>query len=110
MKNQATKFSLGASSRKLVDLMSEINYGRIEGLVIAEGEPVFDPPPRVVRKIKLGADNGPRRQDSAKDFPLKEKVSRLLDHIFDLHDGTIILLEVQAGLPFSMEIEDSVGR
>jgi len=29
--------------------MQEVNYGRIKGLQVRNGEPVFDPPPDVLR-------------------------------------------------------------
>jgi hypothetical protein len=90
--------------------MSDINYGRIERLVVSGGEPVFEPPPKVVRKIKIGGENGPRREDVTRDFLLKAKVKEFFDHLAGLGSGTITRIEVQAGLPFSLEIEESADR
>lgn len=109
MNNQRTKSSLSPAQNQLLDLMAEINFGRIEQLVVRGGEPVLQPPPKVVRKIKLGADNGPRQERDGRDFLLKEKVQEFFGHLEDLGTGTVMRIEVQAGLPFSMEIEESAG-
>ena len=110
MNEMLTKSSLSPARRRLLDLMSDIHFGRIERLAVSGGEPVFDPPPKVVRKIKIGGENGPRQERSERDFVLKEKHREFLDHLADLGNGTISRIEVQVGLPFSMEIEEPADR
>jgi len=44
MPNVVIKAALSPARRRLVELMQEINYGRIERLEVRDGEPVFDPP------------------------------------------------------------------
>jgi hypothetical protein len=102
MTHSATKASLSFARRRLVQLMQQINFGRIEALVVRGGEPVLDPPPRVVRELKFGAENGPRPEAAAADFLLKAQVVELLRELDDLGDGTIDLIEVKHGLPFRM--------
>ena len=34
--------------------MQQVNFGRLEKLVIADRHPVFNPPPRTIREIKFG--------------------------------------------------------
>jgi hypothetical protein len=29
-----------------------LNFGRIEGMRVKQGEPVWDPPPRVIREVR----------------------------------------------------------
>ena len=101
-----TKSSLTASRRRLLEVMQEINYGLIEGLVILDGEPVFDPPPRVVRDVRFCAENGPRPESVIEDFALKAQVRDLFAHLDALGNGTIRRLEVQHGLPFRMQVEE----
>jgi hypothetical protein len=96
---------LSPSERRLVELMQRLNFGRIEGLTICSGEPVFDPPPRVVRLLKMGGDNNPRPQLRSVDFGLKHEVAEALEHLRRLEDGVVQCIEVRHGLPFSMEIE-----
>lgn len=110
MNERLTKSSLSPARRRLLDLMSDIYFGRIERLAVSGGEPVFDPPPKVVRKIKIGGENGQRRDEGKRDFVLKDKVREFFDHLAGLGSGTISRIEVQAGLPFSMEIEEPADR
>ena len=99
-----TKASLSTGHRRLLKICQELNYGRIEGLVVhAGGEPSFDPPPRIIRDIKLGAaDNGPRPELHAEDFVLKREHIELFENLRRLGKGTIHSLEVKAGLPFRL--------
>ncbi len=55
-----TKSSLSAVRRRLVEILQELNYGRIESLVIKGGEPQFEPAPRKVWEIKFGGENDAR--------------------------------------------------
>jgi len=100
------KSSLSPSQQKLVTEMQRINYGRIEGLSVRRGQPVLDPPPRVVREIKFGGENGPRPEVAKADFALKVQVRDLFAQLEALGDGVIPCIEVQRGLPFRMTVEE----
>jgi hypothetical protein len=97
-----TKAALSDPRRRLVGLMQELNFGRIEGLAVRGHEPVLAPMPRVVREVKFGAENGPRPEAASADFLLKAQVVEFLRHLDNLADGTIDLVEVKHGLPFRM--------
>jgi hypothetical protein len=86
--------------------MQSLRFGTIEGLVVCGGEPVIDPPPRIVRDVKFGGENGPRPEAKLNDFALKEQVRDLLDQMDALGNGIIGCLEVKHGLPFRMEVEE----
>lgn len=101
-----SKHDLSARRTALLELMQSINFGRIEGLAILDGEPVLDPPPRVVREIKFGGENGPRAELDASDFVLKSQVVELFQHLDELADGTIDVIEVKHGLPFRMIVTE----
>lgn len=101
-----TKSSLTASRRRLVEVMQDLNHGHIEGLVVCDGEPVFEPSPRVIRDVKFCAENGPRQESAIEDFELKAQVRDLFAHLDALGNGTIRRLEVQRGLPFRMQVEE----
>lgn len=103
-----TKLRLSEPRRRLVEKLQEINFGRIEGLVIHDAEPVLDPMPRIVREIKFRADNGHRPEAAKEDFLLKDQVLELFAHITALGDGVIQVLEVQHGLPFRMTVEEAL--
>ncbi len=99
-----TMASLSAANQRLVRLMQKINYGRIEGLSVRRGEPVMDPPPRVVRDLKFGGDNGPRPEVAKADFTLKTDVREFLTQLEAIGDGMIPCIEIQRGLPFQMSV------
>lgn len=98
--------SLPPQRRRLLRLMQELAFGSIEGLVIRDGEPSFDPPPRVVRDVKFGAENGPRPECTLDEFSLKVPVRDLFAHLDAMGNGTIRCLEVKHGLPFRMQVEE----
>ena len=59
MNGLPTKSSLPAGRKQLVETMQRINFGRIEGLDIRNGEPTFSSTTRIIQDIKLGgAENG----------------------------------------------------
>ena len=103
-----TKASLSPKRWRLLELMQGINFGRIEGLHVRDGEPVFEPAPRVVRKVKIGAENGRRPELDAMDFVLKREVAELFEHLGRLGSGVVRTIEVKGGLPFALDIEETV--
>jgi len=105
MNELTTKSSLSEPKRRLVELMQRLNFGRIEGLQVRAGEPVFAPAPRVIRKLKIGGENGPRPEVDYHDFWLKHQTIELLEAIASVGEGQVLAIEVKHGLPFSVEIE-----
>lgn len=104
-----TKSALSAPEARLLEIMQKMNYGRIEDLSIRSGQPTFNPPPRIVRDVKLGAsDNGARPELEASDFALKREHIELFESLRRLGNGTIEAIEIKAGLPFRLLIEESL--
>ena len=101
------KAALSAPRKRLVEMMATLNFGRIERLAVRGGDPVLDPPPRTVREVKFGGENGPRPEAGAVDFLLKAQVVDLFRHLDGLADGTVEVLEVKHGLPFRMLIAEA---
>lgn len=105
MSQPILKSSLSEAQRQLVALLQWIHFGRVEDLHVQGGVPLFVPPPRVIRKLTMGAENSPRREGALPDFWLKRQESEMLKAIADLGDGIVQAIEVQHGLPLSLEIE-----
>ena len=105
MNELTTKSSLSESHRCLVELMQRLNFGRIEDLTVRGGEPVFEPAARVIQKVKIGGENGPRTELTCADFLLKKQIIELLEAISGLGEGTVLTIDVKHGLPFVVEIE-----
>ncbi|GIW55529.1 MAG: hypothetical protein KatS3mg082_1933 [Nitrospiraceae bacterium] len=101
-----TKASLSPARRRLLELFQQVNFGRVERLSIQNAEPVLDPPPRIVREIKFGGENGPRPELDAGNFLLKTQVVELFQHLDQLGTGTIDVIEVKHGLPFRMIVTE----
>jgi hypothetical protein len=96
------KASLTPARRRLLELFQQINFGRVEALLLLNGDPILDPLPRMVQEIKFGSENGPRPELNAGDFHLKSQVIELFEYLDQLGDGTIEAIEVKHGLPFRM--------
>jgi hypothetical protein len=88
--------------------MRSIGFGRIEGMILLGGEPVFRPAPRVVREVKFGGES-PSHPAGGGDFALKAQVLDLFDQLDQIRDGRIERLEIKHGLPFRMNIEADTG-
>jgi hypothetical protein len=88
---------------RLVRACQQINFGRIEGLLVRSGEPVFDPPPAVIRTFKFGADNLPRLEQGLDAFKLRAQVLDLFAAFRQLRDARVDVIQVKHGLPFSMD-------
>lgn len=94
-----------AAQRQLVDLMSEIGFGRIEQMIVQGGQPVFVPPPRVVREFKLERDEPePGGVRTATDYALKGQVRSLLRRLTVLGCGRIESITIANGLPTRLSI------
>lgn len=105
MKVFSTKRSLSAPRKRLLETMQRLNFGRIENLAVRDGDPTFNPPPRIVQDIKIGGENGPRPELACEDFALKNQVAELFDHLSRVGNGSVAIIEVKHGLPFRLVIE-----
>lgn len=108
MPSVLTKASLSPERSRLVELMQEINYGRIEGLQVRDGEPILDPPPTVLRLFLFGKDNGPNAARDNDCFALKRKVTELFEVFVRERSLSIQELVIDNGLPVRMTVADVV--
>jgi hypothetical protein len=105
LNQQITKSSLTDPQRRLVEMLQNLNWGRIENLSVRGGAPIYEPAPRVIQTVKLGGQLGPRPEADLGDFWLKQPVIDLFQTIADLRDGKVLAIEVKHGLPFTVQIE-----
>ena len=99
-----TKAALSPSRRRLVELLQDSNYGRIEGLEVREGEPILDPLPTVLQLFVFGKDNGSNESRGNDCFALRKKVTELFD-VFDRERSLLIQeLIIDNGLPVRMTV------
>ncbi len=108
MIGSVTKASLSPQRKRLVEILQGINFGSVQELHVRSGEPIFTPPPRVIREVKFGGENGPRPELSKSDFALKVQVRELFAQMEAMGDGLIVSIEIQRGLPFRMTVAEEV--
>jgi hypothetical protein len=107
--NLATKMKLPSQRRRLVELMQDINFGRIENVFVRNGEPQLEMNLSVVREVKIGGENGVRPERHTGDFALKSQVIELFEHLDHIRDCHIESLEIKHGLPFRMLIRETAA-
>ena len=99
-----SKSALSNPRQALIELMQEVHFGRLEALAIRDGEPVFEPAPRVLKDIVFGKSNESHIARGKPDFALKEQVVELF-RFFDRECAmTIESLVIQHGLPIRMTV------
>jgi hypothetical protein len=102
------KSDLTVALKWLVENMQKIGYGRFKQLVIINGQPLTDPPPRIYRDKRLTGQNSQRTEAQLADFILKEQVVKLFEEFDRIGNGVISRLEVRDGLPYGMTLEEPV--
>jgi len=99
---------LSQPRKRLLKLMQDISFGRFENLTIHEGEPVFDPPMRIVREVLLGRRGHNKPTSPSREYELKTQTVELFEYFDRVQNGMIPLLKVQDGLPFQLQLEEPV--
>jgi hypothetical protein len=94
---------LTVAQRQLLDVMSALQYGRVENLPIQVGEPVFGRGVKLVRVARLGGATGEPNVHAA-EFELKKSVCDLFTELEQVGNGLIVRLEFRRGLPCLFEI------
>ena len=103
------KSHLSPARQQLLEIIHSLGFGVIEGLVIADGEPCFDPSPKILQDIKIGVvDPGPRPEETHRDFTLKSRMVELFEH-FDRLNCSKVNIEVKHAQPFRIVAEYDPG-
>lgn len=98
--------SLSPARKRLVDVLQDLQFGRIEGMAITGGDPQFDPPhpsPTIIQTIKLPVEARPPETGSANSL-LKQQMVDLFQHFGRQQTGMVRRLEFRFGLPCLVEI------
>jgi hypothetical protein len=88
--------------QKLLRILQENPFSRIENLAVINGQPQFDPNTKIIAEHKFGTNDGPRRETELADFVLKKEHVELFRQFDAIGSGVILTLEVRGGLPFRM--------
>jgi hypothetical protein len=87
-----------------------MDFGTIHDLHVHAGEPVFDPPPRAIRRKKNGNGSGDQRRlpQVGADFVLKQEWVDCFAEMDLLRDGKFLRIEVAHGVPTVQETEEPI--
>ena len=99
-----TKSSLHPAQKRTLEIIEKLVFGRIEGLSVRDGQPCYDPAPRIVQEIKLGSEPECRPDRSNVDLTLKKEFESLFDQLSRLREG-VVDIEVRHSAPFRLVLE-----
>ena len=98
-----TNLDLSAQQRSLLEMMSEHRFGRVENIMVRDGQPIMDQGVKLVRVARLGGASRGAKDDAVEEFELKCSVRDLFDELARLQNCEIVRLEFRHGLPFLLE-------
>jgi hypothetical protein len=93
------------SEQQLLDLIRDLNFGRIEHLQFRNGKPVVQPLPRIIAAVKMAGQVSPPDSEVRTGSCLKRSVIDLFALMRKVGEGEFLVVDVRHGLPFSVEIE-----
>ena len=102
----ATAGSLSPNLRRLLDRMWQLGYGTVRGLHVRAGDPLFDPPPLVVRTVRLSEAGPPRHKSAKADYSLKREQIAFQRELAAIDSGVIDIVKVHGGLPVGLDIHE----
>lgn len=100
---------LDVRDQKLFALMQQIDFGRLEHLDLQNGFAVSTAQSRKVSSRKLGKESAPHRNSRIDgNFILTDKHISFLENIKTAGSGHIVVIQIQNGLPVSMELAEGI--
>lgn len=97
------------AEKKLLTLMSEIGFGRIENLEISCGVIALTPESRKISSASFEhADNIHKASRTDGNFLLTDKHIRFINMLRGIRKGTLHAIQITAGLPVRAEIEEVI--
>jgi hypothetical protein len=105
METRLTRASLTEARRSLLDRGLQLGFGRIEQVVLKNGEPLVDGRVRFVRTVKFGGEKELPAKPVHADFALTRPWLEFFEELDTLQDGTIDRIELRHGQPLFMEVD-----
>lgn len=98
--------SLSPNQRRLLERMRRLGYGTIRGLHVRAGDPLFDPPPLIVRAIRLSEVGSSHHESVGAEKALKREQIAFVRELAAVGTGVIDVVKVHDGLPVGLEIHE----
>jgi hypothetical protein len=102
--NKHSATQLSPARQALVCLLHDISFGRLEDLSVRCGEPILQPPPRVIRTVRFGASEDAGTTPSVQTLAQRPAILRLMSMLSRMQNGCIARLEIRNAQPAFMEI------
>lgn len=97
---------LTPGQRRLIRLMQQVGFGRIEQVAIHAGEVDWSVRPKVTQTVKLASSVvSATRSPLTETTTLKSEWVELLLHIMQMGEGVVTCVHVAHGLPQFAELE-----
>lgn len=95
----------GPQSRILKE-MQRRNYGTLEGVLMKNGDPLITDETIVNQTIKIGGNNGPRREHRLHNYELKSAQIQFLEELKAIPDGSLFDVVFSGGLPLFIQMRE----
>jgi len=99
---------LSAPRRAFIRKCQQMGFGKILGLVVCDGDPVFGPRTEVLLDVKLDTAEMRRPEQDLSDFVLGAAIMRLFAKLDAIRNGDIQQGEIRDGLPVRMSVKTTV--
>lgn len=109
MMNETKKRSLSPGRQRLIDLCRKHQFCRIEGFALCDGEPILEPPPRVLLTHKCRENARPRDYFESWNYTLTKEVVSIFRKFDEIRNATVVSLTVQDGLPMQAVFDISTS-
>src|SRR5882724_822760 len=104
-----SKSELSPERRKLLVMMSSLNFGFIYGLELQDGEPRFGPGLKVIADVKLDGQREPRPEQYLADFHLKDQHIMFFEELDRIGSGLINEISIRHGIPCRLLVNQQVA-
>ncbi len=94
------------SERELLKAANFLRFGRIEQIPVRGGKLFLEENAKFIKVLKLGTASS--QCEPPEDFTLRASVVQLFAQLRNVNPGMVRVLEVRHGLPFSVELEETV--
>ncbi len=98
---------LSGPQQQLLLKFQDIGWGSMHNLGFHAGDPVFDPPPKTCRKIKLRQAGKPRTLAAKGIYLLKEEQMEFINLLIEKQKGLLTRIVIQEGLPTEVDFEEA---
>ena len=100
---------LSAQRQALIRQCQRMGFGKILRLEVCDCQPAFGPGTEVLLDVKLDSVETRRPEQDLADFVLCAAVSRFLEQLDSIRNGSVEQIEVRAGIPVRMIFKASVN-